>query len=180
MTAPVRTHALYETYAEYVWNLLARLGVRDADLEDQLHEVFIIVHRRAPTFDTPSAAKGYLGSICRKLAANYRRTASHRLETPDAEAGVREPGAKGGGPEDAALLREAATSLTSVLDALSDDKRLVFVMFEIELRSADEIASELDIPVGTVHSRLHAARREFISVAEKRGLVPIAAARRAP
>jgi RNA polymerase sigma-70 factor (ECF subfamily) len=48
-----------------------------------------------------------------------------------------------------------------MLDALDLDKRAVFVMFEIEGMGCEEIASVLGIPVGTVYSRLHVARRDF-------------------
>ncbi|MBN9162167.1 MAG: sigma-70 family RNA polymerase sigma factor, partial [Myxococcales bacterium] len=46
-------------------------------------------------------------------------------------------------------------------------KRIVFVMFEIELMSAEEIAAVLEIPVGTVYSRMHWARREFQRAARR-------------
>jgi RNA polymerase sigma-70 factor (ECF subfamily) len=41
------------------------------------------------------------------------------------------------------------------------DKRAVFVMYEVEELSTMEIASVLGVPMGTVHSRLHAARKQF-------------------
>jgi RNA polymerase sigma-70 factor, ECF subfamily len=51
---------------------------------------------------------------------------------------------------------------------MSLDKRAVFVMFEIDAMGCAEIASTLELPLGTVHSRLHAARREFERVLSRR------------
>ncbi|MNC92328.1 RNA polymerase sigma factor [compost metagenome] len=51
--------------------------------------------------------------------------------------------------------------MIEILDAMDLEKRVVFVMFELEELAAPEIARELGIPVGTVYSRLDAARKEF-------------------
>jgi RNA polymerase sigma-70 factor (ECF subfamily) len=67
-------------------------------------------------------------------------------------------------PEEVLLRRAAAERLLDVLGGLKPEYRAVFVMFEIEERSCQEIAAELDIPVGTVHSRLHAARAKFRAI----------------
>jgi RNA polymerase sigma-70 factor (ECF subfamily) len=48
-----------------------------------------------------------------------------------------------------------------VLDRMDLEKRALFVMFEIDELSCDAIAEMLSIPIGTVYSRLHAARRDF-------------------
>jgi RNA polymerase sigma-70 factor (ECF subfamily) len=57
--------------------------------------------------------------------------------------------------------QEAQRLLRDVLDRMDIDKRAVFVMYEVEELSTMEIASVLGVPMGTVHSRLHAARKQF-------------------
>ena len=57
--------------------------------------------------------------------------------------------------------RAARARLARVLDAMDADKRALLVMFEIEELPCDEIAAIVGAPVGTVWSRLHAARRQF-------------------
>ena len=42
---------IYQANADFVWRSLQRLGVRDADLDDVLQEVFVVVHQRLHTFD---------------------------------------------------------------------------------------------------------------------------------
>jgi RNA polymerase sigma factor (sigma-70 family) len=64
-------------------------------------------------------------------------------------------------PEHAASDRQARARLESMLDELDPDKRAVFVMFEIDRMSCDEIAALVGVPVGTVYSRLHGARKAF-------------------
>ena len=49
----------------------------------------------------------------------------------------------------------------SALATLDEDKRAVFVLFELEGESCESIAKGLEIPVGTVYSRLHSARKDF-------------------
>ena len=64
-----------------------------------------------------------------------------------------------GGLDDQGRLSREATD--RALAALDEDKRAVFVMFELEELSCVEIASMIGVPVGTVYSRLHAARAAF-------------------
>jgi RNA polymerase sigma-70 factor (ECF subfamily) len=63
--------------------------------------------------------------------------------------------------ESSVSAREARVEVARALDGLDVEKRAVFVMFELEDLSCAEIAEIVGVPVGTVHSRLHAARAEF-------------------
>ena len=65
-------------------------------------------------------------------------------------------------PDDRVQLREQVARVRRALRMLHGSKRSVFVMYEIEGRSCQEIARRLRIPVGTVYSRLHHARKEFL------------------
>ena len=155
-----------------MWASLARLGVRDADLEDLMQEVFIVVHRRLDTFKGDGAFRSWLYSICRRTVSNYRRRAHYQHERTTAPISELEIASEQDDPEEAAVANEAKRRLDLVLDQLSDDKRVVFVMFEIELKSSAEIARTLGIPVGTVHSRIHAARHDVERAAARLNLLP--------
>lgn len=74
------------------------------------------------------------------------------------------------GPEEQASQREAQERLGALLNGLDDDKRVVFVMFEIEGIACEEIAEALSIPVGTVYSRLHTARKALQKAAARSDL----------
>ena len=146
--------ALYAAHAEHVWRCLHRLGVRDADLPDLLHEVFLVVHRRAADYDPLRPVGAWLWGICVGLAQNYRRRAFRRVERlVDAPEGATERDAEGALDASRRVARGRAA-----LDALDPERRAVFVMFEMEAMSGREIAELLAVPIGTVHSRLHSAR----------------------
>jgi RNA polymerase sigma-70 factor (ECF subfamily) len=157
---------VHERHADFVWRSLQRLGVRSMDLEDQLQEVFLVAHRRLDSFDGSSELRTWLFGICLRIAAAHRRRAHVRREvaTPDGEAP--EP-ASGSDPERAALEAEMRAELERLLSGLELEKRAVFVMFEVEGLTAPEIAGVMGTPVGTVYSRLAAARSELAKAAAR-------------
>lgn len=153
--------AVYEAHADFVWASLQRLGVRASDLDDVLQEVFVVVHQRLHTFDGSSKLTTWLYGVCLRTASDYRRRAWRRREQVGDDPVEQGPGDAQRTPEDDAASGEGRRRLESVLDELDVDKRAVFVMFEVEELSCDEIASIVGVPVGTVYSRLHAARKQF-------------------
>jgi RNA polymerase sigma-70 factor (ECF subfamily) len=160
-TKGLTVERIHDEHADFVWRSLQRLGVRERDLEDALQESFIVVHKRLHTFDGTSRITTWLFGICLRVAAAQRRRAHVLRERASDEVGDEEDPDPGANPEATALASEARERLERVLDALTLEKRAVLVMFEIEEMSAGEIASVLGVPVGTVYSRLSAARLEF-------------------
>jgi RNA polymerase sigma-70 factor (ECF subfamily) len=154
--------AIHAAFAGFVWATLLRFGVRAADGEDMLQEVFVVVHTRLHTVDPAASLKSWLYGICLRVAAAYRRRAHiQRERSLDAMPDEIAPRAAGPSPEDAAAAGEARAQLDAVLDALDLEKRAVFVMFELDGLPCSEIAAIVGVPVGTVHSRLYAARHDF-------------------
>jgi RNA polymerase sigma-70 factor (ECF subfamily) len=160
---PVATHmdaaALYTEHAQFVWLSLQRLGVREPDLEDLLQEVFMVVHQQLPNFEGRSKATTWLFGICFRVAAAHRRRAYRRREELGNEKA--EQMAASDDPEELTAALQARRQLDAALDTLELEKRAVFVMFEIDGLSCQEIANIVDVPVGTVYSRLHSARADF-------------------
>jgi RNA polymerase sigma-70 factor (ECF subfamily) len=157
--------AIHERHVDFVWSSLQRLGVPRADLEDALQEVFMVVHAKLGTFDGTSRLSTWLFGICLRVASGQRRKAyrhrEHAVGNLEETAGaVATPSA-----EAALLEREALQNLDRVLDTLELERRAVFVMFEIEGIGCPEIAALLGLPLGTVHSRLAAARSDFTKAA---------------
>jgi RNA polymerase sigma-70 factor, ECF subfamily len=152
--------SVHRHHADFVWRMLQRMGVGDADVEDQLQEVFVVVHNRLHTFDGSAQMTTWLYGICTRVAAAYRRRAHRRREEVVAEVPEADTSEKGG-PEDALMAEEARARLRGILDLMDLEKRALFVMFELDEMSCEAIAEILAVPVGTVHSRLHAARKEF-------------------
>lgn len=153
--------AVHAAQADFVWRSLQRLGIRPADLEDVFQEVFLVVHKRLHTFDGSSALTTWLFGVCLRVAAAHRRRAWFRREVPTHDAGEAQATPEQDLPEAMLAARQARAVLDRVLDGMDLDKRAVFVMFELDELSSEEIASILGVPVGTVWSRLSAARKQF-------------------
>lgn len=151
---------IYETHAGFVWASLQRLGVRDADLEDVVQEVFVVVHQRKHTFDGSAKMTTWLFGISLRVASAYRRRGFRRKEIVVAEPPEPHAG-ESSSPEHDLAAAESRRRLHVLLDELDIEKRAVFVMFEIDEMSCEEIADILGVPVGTVYSRLHGARKAF-------------------
>lgn len=155
--------SVHRAHADFVWRTLQRFGVRDADLDDALQDVFIVVHRRLHEFEGRSRLTTWLYAICQRVALERRRQAQARREEVHAEVPeAHDPAAEGApDPERAALRREARARLDAILDELEPERRAAFVMFELEGMSCEEIAELSGVPLGTVYSRLHHARKSF-------------------
>jgi RNA polymerase sigma-70 factor (ECF subfamily) len=148
----------YRTHFPAVWRSLRRFGVSEKDAQDVTQEVFLIACRRFEEFEGRSSLRTWLIGIAYGLAANYRRH-SGRREVPDAP-GI--AGARSGLDFERQLeRRDDLRRLEEVLASLPFEQRAVFTMFEMEGLSGDEIADALEVPVGTVRSRLRLAREAF-------------------
>jgi RNA polymerase sigma-70 factor (ECF subfamily) len=150
-------HEVYKQHFTYVWHSLRRLGVRDADLEDLCHDVFIAFYRGLEGYDPARPIKPWLFGIAFRVASDHRRRARNRFEVQQSvEVADRAPGA-----EDRVAERQARDLVTEALAGLSDDKRVVFILHEIDGQSMPEIAAVIDAPLNTLYSRLRLARAEF-------------------
>jgi RNA polymerase sigma-70 factor (ECF subfamily) len=151
---------VYDAHFRFAWRALRRLGVREADLMDMTQNVFVVVHRKLSGFEGRSDLTTWLFGICRRVAIDYRRSARIRREVPADSRQI----ASLSGPEPASDVPDKAhlASLAeALLDRLPEKLRVVFVLFELDEMSGDDIAALLDIPVGTVRSRLRLAREVF-------------------
>jgi RNA polymerase sigma-70 factor (ECF subfamily) len=153
--------AVYEAHFDFVWRSLRRLGVRESDAMDQSQKVFLAAHAKLPEFEGRARLTTWLFAFCQRVASDYRRSAAIRREvTTDAS----ELDAYAAAADDAASrneLAQRARVAESILDKLPEAQRVVFVLFELEEMSGDDIAELLDVSVGTVRSRLRLAREQF-------------------
>lgn len=167
MPAP-SVRALFDEHSPFVWRVLARAGVRDADLQDALQETFVVVSQKLDSLDEHVRPTTWLYGIAVRVAANQRRKVRRKREELTAEAGDGPTERPSDNPEVGASRREARAELAALLDALSDDQRLVLELFELEDLSCPEIAERVGAPLGTVYTRLRTARLELARVARER------------
>lgn len=159
--------AVFDAHGDLLWRHLQRLGVREPDLADALQDALLVIHRKLSSYDASRPIEGWLYGICVKVAASYRRRAHVRREQSDAGVPDRAD-ERGVDPEAQMVSQQSRARLDVLLDRLDPEKRAVLVMFELEEMPCERIAALLGVPVGTVYSRLHAARREIETAARRR------------
>jgi RNA polymerase sigma-70 factor (ECF subfamily) len=168
---PLDFDAVYTAHFRHVSRWARALGGLSADLDDLTQEVFLVVRRKLESYKGPSLP-AWLYGITRKTVSDYRRRAwmrrllSGRSRSLD---GHLETEAVSDTPESL----EARRILQRVLGAMSQVRRTAFILFEIEGYSGEEIAELEQVPVATVYTRLHHARKDFLRlVAELTGEPP--------
>ena len=159
--------ALVREHGPFVWRALRRLGVPERDADDQCQEVFLVVLRKIEGFEGRSALRTWIYGICVRVASAYRRRAQHReIASSDVPEGAIE-----GDQHEQLAAHQARAMLDRALDQLDDDKRAVFVLFEIEGLAMNDVAEAVGCPLQTAYSRLHAAR-EKVSQSMTRAMLP--------
>jgi RNA polymerase sigma-70 factor, ECF subfamily len=151
---------IYEQHASFVWRTLLRLGVAESEAHDGVQDVFLQAHAHLHEFQGRSSLKTWLFAVTRSVARERRRRgrlAAHAA--PDAEL------------DDVVDLRadvgravehqERLRRLETILKDMPPEQRTVFVLFEIERFTGEEIGEALGIATGTVFTRLLAARKAF-------------------
>ncbi len=154
----LRLRRLVDGHYDFVWRSLRRLGVLGGDVDDATQRVFLIAARRLGDV-RPEAERSFLFQSAVRVAADSRRTQRRRHEVPADEAGDRPDPSPNA--EELLDARQARRELDRVLDSLPMELRLVFTLFELEELTMAEIATLLELPQGTVASRLRRARESF-------------------
>ncbi len=164
---------LYRTYAPTVLRFLRRMLGSQVDEEDLLQQVFVEFVSSLERFRGDARLSTWLYSIASHVAVEHQRRevrwrrkrlafAAFAVATvplaPDA----------GGSAEARAMLR----TLESAVGRLDLDHRTVWVLRDLEGLGTDEVASALDIPAGTVRSRLFHARRLVLEALQAAGIDP--------
>lgn len=151
---------LFVAHAAFVAGFAHRLGVRSAEVDDVVQEVFMVVHRKGGFVEGAASPRTWLGAITLLQCRGRRRSAARRREDFD-DVAIQHAAAQGQSPAHAAEVAESMTHVQRALDALDLEHRGVFVLYEIEGEPCAAIAEALAIPLGTVYSRLHYARQRF-------------------
>jgi RNA polymerase sigma-70 factor, ECF subfamily len=155
---------VYDEHVEFIWRSARRLGVSEGAIDDVVQQVFIVVHRRFGEFESRSSLKTWLFAILLWVVREHRR--SLRRKSPhwfgqrvDVETLAENSG--GSRPDEALERAEAWQILEELLGSLEGDKRVVFVMMEVEQMTAAEVSEATGLPPSAVYSRLRAARTDF-------------------
>lgn len=151
---------IYDAHAAFIGRVIQRLTGDGPHVDDLLQETFIVAFRRRGDFDGRAAVRSWLygiaSNLCRRHSRGQRRLWRFRSRL------AREPRAPAPpSPEREVERSQAAALVHAALQQLPYRQREAFVLYELEGLQGREIAELLGIPIGTVWTRLHNARRAF-------------------
>jgi RNA polymerase sigma-70 factor, ECF subfamily len=160
--SPAAWRGLHQRYHRTALSVLRRLGVPPSLLEDACQDVFVDVFRYLPRFRREADFRTWLYRICLSRARVARRRARlwslfSRLSPDVGPNLVEQPLDEG----------QASRQLAKAIARLSEAERVVFVLFELEGLSGQEIADVIERPAATVFRRLHDARKHFAAALEE-------------
>jgi len=150
--------SLYEHYFPLVWRWATRLGIPHSALDDVVQEIFLAIFQHVDEFEGRSSLKTWIFGVTIGVTRNFRRRhtsgpvggSSSELDTLLERAPH---------PEEIAQQSEALALLQTILDALDDEKREVFVLSELEELTMIEISQIVGVSPNTITSRLRLARQ---------------------
>ncbi len=156
--------------AKRVFNLAYQFSGSYQEAEDQTQEIFLKLYHALPKFDFNRSFLAWLMTLAKNhLIDEYRRTKQERTRRDEFdERVVAEPA--GGTPEDLLVRDEKRKLVWEGLDRLSEEMRMAVILRDIQGHSYEEMAGILDLPLGTVKSRVNRARLALAEVLrEKKG-----------
>jgi RNA polymerase sigma-70 factor, ECF subfamily len=158
---------LYERWFADVSRWVRALGGAEADRDDLVQEIFLVVHRRLSDFDGQNVT-GWLYQIARRKVRDHRRLlwVKHlfgKTSQPLVDAMLTTKHSA----LDELETKQKRELLAQLLDKLNEDQRACFVLFEIEGNSGEEIAAAMGVPINTVWARIHKARKKLQEQAER-------------
>jgi RNA polymerase sigma-70 factor (ECF subfamily) len=153
-----RLSTMFHEHFDFVWRAVRRLGVPADAVDDAAQEVFVVASRRLEAIAV-GKEKAFLAGTAVRVAADARRSRSRRRQTPVDD--VAEPRDPAPSADELVERKRARELLDDIVNELPEDTRPVFVLFELEGMTMAEIAGSLDVPPGTVASRLRRARELF-------------------
>src|SRR6187402_2550312 len=147
-----------QEHLDFVWRCLRRFGVPASDADDSAQQVFLVAADKLSEVPV-ERERAFLFATAARIAANARRSLRRRQSAYDSLSQA---------PEEPSVSQDelsdqlhARALLDQVMADMPEDLREVFVLFEIEEISIQDIAATLEIPIGTVGSRLRRARQAF-------------------
>ena len=146
---------LYDRHQASIRRFLTRATSGSGDVDDLVHTTFLTAATSAARYDGRAACRPWLIGIAVRLLRRQHHAVGRWLSVLSALATLRRPSIDPGSALD------AKSDVERALARLSGAKRVTLLLAEVEGLSCPEIAIALDIPVGTVWTRLHSARREL-------------------
>jgi RNA polymerase sigma factor (sigma-70 family) len=146
---------LYDRYQHQVRRFLIQATADAEDVDDLVHLTFLAAAKIAGRYDGRLSCRPWLIGIAVQLLRRRRRAGARFFAVLSSASRGRTAHVDPGG------MLQARSDVERALLRISEPKRITLLMAEVEGMSCPEIAAALHIPIGTVWTRLHAARREL-------------------
>jgi RNA polymerase sigma-70 factor, ECF subfamily len=161
---PFDLDEVYRTYAARVARWVGHLGGPNADVDDLVHEIFLVADRRLPEFRGDAKIATWLYRITERVVRSRRRNERVRrwlaqVRRPDVQRALSPTQLT---PIEELERRRDVETVYRILDRLPDKYRDVLILFELEGASGEEIATLTGRKLATVWVHLHRARTRFL------------------
>jgi RNA polymerase sigma-70 factor (ECF subfamily) len=147
---------LYQRELDYLLATLRRLGVPSHDVEDVVHDVFLVMYRRWEDYDRNRPLRPWLFSIAYRVWLTHRRKSRREIPTEPAETHDHGPA-----PDEVVAVGQTRQLLLRGLTEVPLERRAVLILHEVDEVPMREVAAQLGIPLFTAYSRLRKARLEL-------------------
>jgi RNA polymerase sigma factor (sigma-70 family) len=151
---------LYDKYSASVRRFVGRMGVAPGDLDDLVQTTFLMAVPASRHFDGRASARAWLLGLAGNAVRRHRRSLGRLMDRLVRFAREPRPGI-GLSAEESLSASEGAARAQRAILKLTHKKREVFLLVAVEGVSGEQAAAALGIPVATVWTRLHHARREL-------------------
>jgi RNA polymerase sigma-70 factor, ECF subfamily len=151
---------IFRLHKRDVARLVTRMLGPKGDVEDVIQEVFVQVYRSLMSFRGESRFSTWLHRVTVNVTLMHIRAAKSRPQLGNEISPEHAAPEEHTSPVEGAARQQRLRALYTILDTLTDKKRAVFVLHDLEGTPANQIATTLDIPVLTVRTRLFYARKE--------------------
>jgi RNA polymerase sigma factor (sigma-70 family) len=159
--AEISFNDLVKLYRTPLYRFVLRHIGNSADAEDIAQQTFVEAFTALQSFRGQSTMSTWLYGIAMNLVRNYLNRAPHRVRKYESDEVLAVMPDAADGPQALIERMELMTRLYQEVDLLSDELRQTFLLVAIEGRAYEEAAQILDIPIGTVRSRLFRARESI-------------------
>jgi RNA polymerase sigma-70 factor (ECF subfamily) len=155
--------ALVRRYHRRVWNIAYHFVGRAAEADELTQEIFVRVFQGLESFDTGGSFAAWITRVARNHCIDhYRRRRLEKAITTEERGEASVPEApRATDPYVALEHKDLAAWIRTALDHLPDELKQAVVLRDLQEMSYDDMAELLDVPLGTVKSRINRGRLEL-------------------
>lgn len=156
---------LYDRHQGAVRRFADRMLGSGGDVDEVVHATFLELMKSAPGFDLSRSVRAWVLGIAATVVQRGRVVSARRTRILKS---LPPPSSEQPDPERLSAAREELGWLSTALSRMNEAKRAVLLLIEVEGLRGEEVAQALEIPIGTVWTRLHHARKELMAAHSKR------------